>query len=351
MGDCISWCNPVFKAVDKLPSLEYATRNHAYILNGVPYVLNEEGNGFIELKGSSGSSVAYDDTPLKERIKALENKEDKDTIYNDKAITDRITALEGRADKDEQTLSLEGNTLSISNGNSVVLPEVISYNDSELRTLINTLEAKVKGTKPAKITYKFNKLNQGKAPSGLDFPQLIKWVRDNYYYLWGQNFGNFSDINTQNVVPTQLELISKGTEEAPEYEIRQNVQTNTYGGLRYLGSYNPQGDVLVSTLVNGSPSSICGQSLIVEVQKTLNASGSYFFGVSLRPNEVNYMFKGNDFAKRDLPESNTYVDIEGLEGNARIIGNYVRGNYAVIALQLEAGKTYTLKTKCMSTDV
>lgn len=122
MGDCISWCNPVFKAVDKLPSLEYATRNHAYILNGVPYVLNEEGNGFIELKGGSGTSVAYDDTPLKERIEALENKEDKDTIYNDKAITDRITSLENKADKDEQTLSLKGNTLSISNGNSVVLP-------------------------------------------------------------------------------------------------------------------------------------------------------------------------------------------------------------------------------------
>ena len=88
-------------------------------------------------------SMAYDDTALKERVKALEAKEDKDTVYddsalkarvealeakpeaqpyNDKPLSDRVTALEAKEDSDKQTLTLTGNELSISNGNSVTLP-------------------------------------------------------------------------------------------------------------------------------------------------------------------------------------------------------------------------------------
>lgn len=144
----------------------------------------------VEFDDKDTISVAYDDTALKERVKALEAKEDKDTVYddsalkarvealeakpeaqpyNDKPLSDRVTALENKPDKDtiyddsdlkeqvndlgssvasalhdiseirvdnesrlsalekkedndKQTLSLEGSTLSISNGNSVTLP-------------------------------------------------------------------------------------------------------------------------------------------------------------------------------------------------------------------------------------
>lgn len=100
----------------------------------------------------------YDDTEVLNRIKALEGKtdnfvsdatvsregnkvklkytrvdgtssevefDDKDTIsmaYDDTAIKERVTALEGKKDSDKQTLTLTGNELSISNGNSVTLP-------------------------------------------------------------------------------------------------------------------------------------------------------------------------------------------------------------------------------------
>lgn len=100
----------------------------------------------------------YDDTEVLNRIKALEGKtdnfvsdvtvsregnkvklkytrvdgtssevefDDKDTIsmaYDDTALKERIKALEAKEDNDKQTLSLEGSTLSISNGNSVTLP-------------------------------------------------------------------------------------------------------------------------------------------------------------------------------------------------------------------------------------
>lgn len=100
----------------------------------------------------------YDDTEVLNRIKALEGKtdnfvsdvtvsregnkvklkytrvdgtssevefDDKDTIsmaYDDSALTARVTALEAKEDSDKQTLTLTGNELSISNGNSVTLP-------------------------------------------------------------------------------------------------------------------------------------------------------------------------------------------------------------------------------------
>lgn len=97
----------------------------------------------VEFDDKDTISMAYDDTALKERVKALEAKEDKDTMYddsalkarvealeakpevqpyNDKPLSDRVTALEAKEDSDKQTLTLTGNELSISNGNSVTLP-------------------------------------------------------------------------------------------------------------------------------------------------------------------------------------------------------------------------------------
>lgn len=76
----------------------------------------------VEFDDKDTISMAYDDTALKERIKALEAKEDKDTVYDDSALTARVTALEAKEDSDKQTLTLTGNELSISNGNSVTLP-------------------------------------------------------------------------------------------------------------------------------------------------------------------------------------------------------------------------------------
>lgn len=76
----------------------------------------------VEFDDKDTISMAYDDTALKERIKALEAKEDKDTVYDDSSLTARVTALEAKEDSDKQTLTLSGNELSISNGNSVTLP-------------------------------------------------------------------------------------------------------------------------------------------------------------------------------------------------------------------------------------
>lgn len=90
----------------------------------------------VEFDDKDTISMAYDDTALKERVKALEAKEDKDTVYDDSALKARVEALEAKEDSDKQTLTLTGNELSISNGNSVTLPlgvgkEFIVTSDTE----------------------------------------------------------------------------------------------------------------------------------------------------------------------------------------------------------------------------
>lgn len=79
----------------------------------------------------------YNDSALVSRVSALESKQDKDTIYNDTEVKQRLTALESKPTVDTSnfltknelntlrplpTLTINNNTLSISGGNSVMLP-------------------------------------------------------------------------------------------------------------------------------------------------------------------------------------------------------------------------------------
>ena len=159
----------------------------------------------VEFEDSDTVTLAYDDTAVKERLTALEGKEDKDTVYDDtelkgklkdlsdrvttdesaqtikndaqdakiqaleakdaelaKSITDnkadadtkvqgldtRLQAIEAKEDSDKQTLSLTDHTLSISNGNSVELPKyddtVVKAKNASQDEEINALKEKTK---------------------------------------------------------------------------------------------------------------------------------------------------------------------------------------------------------------
>ena len=95
----------------------------------------------VEFEDKDTVTLAYDDTALKARVKALEDKPDKDTIYDDsvlkariadlearpnsnEAILERVRDLEAKQDRDNQNLTLDNNSrvLTISNGNNVTLP-------------------------------------------------------------------------------------------------------------------------------------------------------------------------------------------------------------------------------------
>lgn len=123
---------------------------------------------------SGGNSVTlpnypkYDDSNVKSRLLALESKEDKDTIYDDSGIKKRLYDLETKEDKDNQTLIITGNTLSISNGNSVELPKSTEYNDSALRERIEKLEKKPDNDKQT-LSLEGNKLSISNSNS-VDLP-------------------------------------------------------------------------------------------------------------------------------------------------------------------------------------
>lgn len=108
------------------------------------YIRVDGTSSEVEFDDNDTLSVGYDDTNLRSRVEALEAKPDKDTVYDDTALSARVTALENKpssasyddtelrnkvtaleaqADKDNQELQLEGKVLSITNGNSVTLPD------------------------------------------------------------------------------------------------------------------------------------------------------------------------------------------------------------------------------------
>ena len=151
------------KIIADLDKVKNAVDNNAPVLNGrtltingssveLPNDLQELSLNGNKLTLSKGNSVdfpeykntAYDDTEVKNRLSALESKKDNDTIYDDTNLRNRVASLESKRDNDNQTLTLDGRTISISGGNSITLPEDrdTTYNDSDLKRRITELEGR-----------------------------------------------------------------------------------------------------------------------------------------------------------------------------------------------------------------
>lgn len=105
----------------------------------------------VEFEDSDTVTLAYDDEPLKTRIKALEDKEDKDTIYNDtevkqgiQANTASITALDTKVDGNKQTQ--DGKNTELENRIQALetKPDKDTvYDDTELKGKVEALTTRV----------------------------------------------------------------------------------------------------------------------------------------------------------------------------------------------------------------
>lgn len=168
-----TWVAPV----DKLPDVFMGDRDHMYLLpNGDLFILSPDRTRWIKVNGQGGG-VTYDDTAVINRLKALEGKtdnfissvgvsrngnrvkltytlvdgtikevefEDKDTValaYDDTALKSRIKALEDKPDNDKQKLSLEGNKLKLTNGGEVDLSKYDTPVARYTKRAISTEEA------------------------------------------------------------------------------------------------------------------------------------------------------------------------------------------------------------------
>lgn len=141
----------------KINATDFATKNDLVAFNGelnnkvssvdfedfkktIPAPYNDSSlvKRVETLETKQDKDTVYNDEPIKERLIALESKPFDDYLtnkslegyakktdlpvpYNDKVLSDRVLALENKTTTN-QTLSINNNTLSISGGNSVELP-------------------------------------------------------------------------------------------------------------------------------------------------------------------------------------------------------------------------------------
>lgn len=102
----------------------------------------------VEFEDSDTISLAYDDEPLKTRIKALEDKEDKDTIYNDTEVKQGVKANESAIQGVENDLTaLRTHTDARLEALENKEDKDTIYDDSAVRGQITALESKVDGNK------------------------------------------------------------------------------------------------------------------------------------------------------------------------------------------------------------
>jgi len=95
----------------------------------------------VALENKTDQDTVYDDTEIRALITALQNREDKDTIYNDEEVKERLVALESRVDKDTVYDDTEIRALITALENREDKDTI--YNDEEVKERLVALESRV----------------------------------------------------------------------------------------------------------------------------------------------------------------------------------------------------------------
>ena len=99
----------------------------------------ESDEGFIRIDNGGKSDSAQTSDLYFAELDVYEGSSPRAWQMSPKCLKSMIDA---KVDNDRQTLSVSGNNLSISNGNTVQLPVTPAYNDTDVKTRISALEAK-----------------------------------------------------------------------------------------------------------------------------------------------------------------------------------------------------------------
>ena len=137
-GSCLP-CNAIWRPVETLPSLDEASRNHAYVLpdNSI-WVLNHDGTGFVTADKSS-IMVKSEDNSIVITKDGL--------VYNLELNTDIIERLKQSIDLSNKQDKLTAGT-NISIDNNVISSTVQSYDDTDIKNRVALLE-----NKPDNVVY------------------------------------------------------------------------------------------------------------------------------------------------------------------------------------------------------
>lgn len=258
--ECLNSKDTWIAPVDTLPDVFMGDFDHLYRTpDGNLYALSPDRTRWLRVNGEAGGTT-YDDSAVLKRLTALESKtdnfvsnvgvsrtgnrvkltytlvdgtireaefEDKDTVslaYDDTGLRNRVKALEDKPST-KQTISKQGNKLVLSNGGGEVeLPtpnNVTAYDDSFLRDKVTALENKVDGGDNLICNSAFPKSKNG-------------WG----YWLANQDNSNLSlrthpfyYNNTENMF-----VLSNNTQnEVPMASTRFKVKRNTNYSLNFVG--------------------------------------------------------------------------------------------------------------------
>ena len=99
----------------------------------------ESDEGFIRIDNGGKSDSARTSDLYFAELDVYEGSSPRAWQTSPKCLKSMIDA---KVDNDRQTLSVSGNNLSISNGNTVQLPVTPAYNDTDVKTRISALESK-----------------------------------------------------------------------------------------------------------------------------------------------------------------------------------------------------------------
>lgn len=266
------WDNKVFNTgMFKVVSID----GDNIVLNGVNNINYKHPKQELTLTGnelsiSDGNSVtlpsgtAYNDTELKEQVNDLGSSiasvlhDISEIRVNNEA---RLTSLESKEDKDKQTLSLEGNVLSISNGNSVTLPtssevdkpmevkflypvDDVSYINSNINKFLDDndenfkegrIEVLSKDAYPTMLRYKDSDGKVFRLSNGLSFGSVDNArVGEDYFFFNNPFDGEHFYVSMSGTIMLGTEFVA-----IPTFNMHYNFENNTRTKFVYNETISP----------------------------------------------------------------------------------------------------------------
>ena len=172
------------------------------------------------LEGRQDQDTVYDDSAIKRRLAALENRQDKDTVYDDSDLKRRLAALESRQDQDtvfdDSDLKRRLTALESRQDKDTV------FDDSELKRRLTALESR-----PApKAESPYSEMQEG--------------------YIARENFGFIPENNTPATVSFPKPFSRRPDIFEACLDIRSNsarlqyIQNVTASGFDLATNYSPE---------------------------------------------------------------------------------------------------------------
>ena len=172
------------KDINGSPSTTGVVRYHFTFDTG------ESDEGFIRIDNGGKSDSAQTSDLYFAELDVYEGSSPRAWQMAPKCLKSMIDA---KVDNDRQTLSVSGNNLSISNGNTVKLPVTPAYNDTDVKSRISALEARPDNDKQTlSIDGSYLSISNG---NKVELP-LIKQIIKPTYGGPDNNYVNI-DLNTQ----------------------------------------------------------------------------------------------------------------------------------------------------------